>query len=64
MAVRHEAVQESVPEAAKNLLLVLASSGILTPDWKVSGHAGGGTCCKQVQPDIQNANILPCDGLV
>jgi hypothetical protein len=64
MAVRHEAVQESVPEAAKNLLLVLASSGILTPDWKVSGQAGGGTCCKQVQPDIQNASILPCAGLV
>lgn len=35
MAVRHEAVQESVPENAKNMLLVLASSGILTPSWKV-----------------------------
>ncbi|PSC74405.1 ARF guanine-nucleotide exchange factor GNOM isoform B [Micractinium conductrix] len=34
MAVRHEAVQESVPENAKNMLLVLASSGILTPHWK------------------------------
>lgn len=37
MAVRHEAVQESVPENAKNMLLVLASSGILTPSWKVRG---------------------------
>ena len=35
MAVRHEAVQESVPEAVKNMLLVLASSGILTPQWRV-----------------------------
>ncbi|EFN55517.1 hypothetical protein CHLNCDRAFT_133932 [Chlorella variabilis] len=37
MAVRHEAVQESVPENAKNMLLVLASSGILTPDWHDAG---------------------------
>lgn len=38
--VRHEAVQESVPEAAKNMLLVLASSGVLTPQWRVrTGHA-------------------------
>ncbi|KAI3425868.1 hypothetical protein D9Q98_007841 [Chlorella vulgaris] len=36
MAVRHEAVQESVPENAKNMLLVLASSGILTPTWQDS----------------------------
>jgi len=40
MAVRHEAVQESVPENAKNMLLVLASSSILTPDWKVGGVGG------------------------
>ncbi|PRW57821.1 ARF guanine-nucleotide exchange factor GNOM-like [Chlorella sorokiniana] len=34
MAVRHEAVQESVPEAVKNMLLVLGSSGVLTPQWR------------------------------
>ncbi|KAL4436787.1 hypothetical protein ABPG75_003926 [Micractinium tetrahymenae] len=40
MAVRHEAVQESVPENAKNMLLVLASSGILTQSWKdVNGRS-------------------------
>ena len=37
MGVRHELVQESVPENAKNMLLVLASSGVLTPEWKVCG---------------------------
>ena len=42
--MRHEAVQESVPENAKNMLLVLASSGILTPHWKVRHREapGGG----------------------
>lgn len=33
MTVRHEAVLESVPENVKNLILVLASSGILMPGW-------------------------------
>lgn len=33
MAVRNEGVMESVPENVKNLLLVLASSGVLTPAW-------------------------------
>jgi hypothetical protein len=42
MAVRHEAVQEAVPENAKNMLLVMASSGILTPDWKVGSLWGRG----------------------
>jgi hypothetical protein len=42
MAVRHEAVQEAVPENAKNMLLVMAASGILTPDWKVGGLWGRG----------------------
>ena len=34
MAVRHEAVAESVPENAKNMLLVLATTGVLTPEWR------------------------------
>ncbi len=42
MAVRHEAVQESVPEAAKNLLLVAAASGVLTPQWRVRDCCSGG----------------------
>lgn len=33
--MRADAVQEAVPENAKNMLLVLASSGILTPQWRV-----------------------------
>lgn len=44
MAVRHEAVQESVPENAKNMLLVLASSGILTQSWKVRCPVGLARC--------------------
>ena len=48
MGVKLESVQESVPENAKNMLLVLASSGVLTPEWKVRvggygcGWVGGG----------------------
>lgn len=50
MVVRHEAVQESVPEAVKNMLLVLASSGVLTPQWRVRACralcvACCGRCC-------------------
>jgi len=45
MAVRHEAVQESVPEAVKNMLLVLASSGVLTPQWRVSCCLQRAACC-------------------
>lgn len=48
MAVRHEAVQESVPEAVKNMLLVLASSGILTPQWRVSSFLHGYCCLRSV----------------
>jgi hypothetical protein len=33
MAIKHEAVLEAVPENAKNMLLVLASSGLLVPSW-------------------------------
>jgi len=33
MAIKQEGVMESVPENAKNMLLVLASSGVLTPQW-------------------------------
>ncbi len=32
-AVRSEALQEAVPENAKNLLLVLAAGGLLRPEW-------------------------------
>ena len=38
MGVRHEAVMEAVPENVKNLLLVLASSGVLTPEWREVGQ--------------------------
>jgi hypothetical protein len=34
MRVRAEGVLESVPEAAKNLLLVLATGGVLAPGWE------------------------------
>lgn len=37
MAVKSEAVAEAVPENVKNMLLVLAAGGVLTPDWKVGG---------------------------
>lgn len=40
--VRHEAVQESVPENCKNMLLVLGAAGILTPQWRVRGCLA---CC-------------------
>ncbi|KDD72262.1 hypothetical protein H632_c3612p0, partial [Helicosporidium sp. ATCC 50920] len=33
MAVRCDAVAESVPENVKNMLLVLATQGVLRPDW-------------------------------
>ena len=33
MNIRHESVLEAVPENAKNMLLVMASSGILVPGW-------------------------------
>lgn len=36
MSVRHEGVLESVPENVKNMLLVLATNGVLRPDWRVS----------------------------
>jgi hypothetical protein len=32
---KSEEAAEAVPEAIKNMLLVLAAQGILTPDWKV-----------------------------
>ncbi|GAB4821173.1 hypothetical protein N2152v2_008219 [Parachlorella kessleri] len=34
MAIRHEGVLESVPENVKNMLLVMATNGVLRPDWK------------------------------
>ena len=34
MQIKQEAVMESVPENVKNLLLVLASSGVLIPEWR------------------------------
>lgn len=33
---KSEEAAEAVPEAIKNMLLVLAAQGVLTPDWKVS----------------------------
>ena len=33
MTIRQEAIMEAVPEAAKNMLLVLASSDVLVPGW-------------------------------
>jgi hypothetical protein len=35
MTIRHEGVLESVPENVKNMLLVMATNGVLRPDWKV-----------------------------
>jgi brefeldin A-resistance guanine nucleotide exchange factor 1 len=36
MDIKQEAVMESVPENVKNLLMVLASSGVLVPGWSES----------------------------
>ena len=36
---RIEELSEAVPETLKNVLLVMASRGVLTRDWKVGSHA-------------------------
>lgn len=41
-AKQHESIMESVPENVKNMLLVMAAGGVLTPEWVESGGEGGG----------------------
>ena len=36
---RNEELSEAVPETLKNVLLVMASRGVLTRDWKVRGNS-------------------------
>ena len=39
-AKQHESIMESVPENVKNMLLVMAAGGVLTPEWVESGGEG------------------------
>jgi hypothetical protein len=37
-ANRSEVLAEAIPEALKNVLLVMAAQGVLTPSWTVRAH--------------------------
>ena len=68
-ANRSEVLAEAVPEALKNVLLVMAAQGVLTPSWTVGSIsmpvlAGRISNCFAIFPRLDTPGMVSCTSLM